>query len=229
MRGWITQFFTAASLAASAEAAPWTQAEGSWYGRALLARDTLNSADGWRADLYAEYGLTRNLTLTAKSEAVTYEGFEAFDRDTFRLSLRRQLLQRGNWTLGAEAAYLEGSTSTGFTRCDGRGTEIRTGLGYTGERKGRQFYAFGDAAFIRQQNGCDRWRAELGYGSDLTRHIFLTQQLWIEEGNLTARSVKTESQIGVHWGPADVSLGYREEIGGAFEETAVLIAVVMRR
>jgi len=47
--------------------------------------------------------------------------------------------------------------------------------------------------------------------------------------NISARSIKTESQIGVHLGRVDVSLGYREEIGGAFEETAVLIAVVMRR
>ena len=229
MRGQVTHFLTAASLAATAEAAPWTQADGSWYGRALVARDTLNSAEGWRADLYAEYGLTGNLTLTAKSEAVTYQGFDAFDRDTLRLSLRRQLLQRGNWTLGAEAAVLDGSTSTGFTSCDGFGAEMRTGLGYSGKRKGRAFYAFGDVALIRQEQGCERWRAEFGYGSDLTEHIFLTQQIWFEEGNISARSVKTESQIGVHWGPADVSLGYREEIGGAFEETAVLVAVVMRR
>jgi hypothetical protein len=41
--------------------------EGVWYGRALVAHDTLGDADGWRGDHYAEYGLTRDWTVTAKS------------------------------------------------------------------------------------------------------------------------------------------------------------------
>ncbi len=229
MRGLLAQLVTAAGLAATAEAAPWTREAGGWYGRALLAHDTLNEAEGWRRDVYGEYGLTGNLTVTAKAESVSYDDFAAFDRDTYRLTLRRQFLKSGNWTLGAEAGFIQESTEAGFLACDGSGYETRTGLGYSGERKGRRFYAFGDLAYIRQQNGCERWRAEFGYGSDLSERIFLTQQLWIEEGNLSADSVKTESQIGIHLGKADVSLGYREEIGGVFDERAVLIAVVMRR
>ena len=108
MRGLITQILTAASIAGAAEAAPWTQAEGDWYGRALIARDPLDGAEGWRADLYGEYGISDRWTLTAKSEAVTYSDFTEFDREALRLSVRRQLLKRGNWELGAEAAVLEG-------------------------------------------------------------------------------------------------------------------------
>lgn len=69
----------------------------------------------------------------------------------------------------------------------------------------------------------------MGLVQDMTKHIFIGQQLWYENGDRTGRSVKTETQLGVHLGRVDVSLGYRDEIGGAFEESAILIAVVARR
>ena len=72
MRGLFTQLFTAATLAGAGSAAPWVGDDGGWYGRALVAHDTLCDADGWRGDLYAEYGLTDAWTVTAKSESVTY-------------------------------------------------------------------------------------------------------------------------------------------------------------
>lgn len=229
MRGMITQLCWAVSLAGMAEAAPWTREEGGWYARALAARDTLNGAEGWRTDVYGEYGLTNRLTLTAKAESVAYDGFAAFDQDTYRLTLRRQLLTAGNWTLGAELGALHTSTELSFTTCAGSGGEARTGLGYSGERKGRKFYAFGDAAYIRQEDGCERRRIELGYGSDLTDRIFLTQQVWLEDGTRSADSIKTESQFGVHFRRFDLALGYRDEIGGQFDETAVLVTLTARR
>lgn len=230
MRGLITQIFTAASLAGAASAAPWVREDGGWYGRALVAQDSLGPAEGWRADGYAEYGLSSDWTVTAKAEAVTYSGYEEFDKEAYRLTLRRKLLTKGNWAIGAEAGPIYGSTATGFAVCDGFGIETRGGAGYSGARKsGRKFYAFADAIYIRQENGCERIRAEFGYGSDLTERVFLTQQLWVEDGNKSADSIKLENQIGVHFGPLDVSLGYREELGGQFDEHAVLIAVVARR
>ena len=230
MRGLFTQLFTAATLAGAASAAPWVRDDGGWYGRALVAHDTLGDANGWRGDLYAEYGLTDAWTVTAKSESVTYPDYEAFDRDAFRLTLRRKLFTHKNWTAGAEAGPIYGSTVTGLSGCKGFGFETRGGLGYSGVRKtGRKFYAFADAAYIRQEDGCERVRAEFGYGSDLTERVFLTQQLWVEEGNQSASSIKIENQLGVHFDKVDVSLGYREELGGQFDEHAVLIAVVARR
>jgi hypothetical protein len=41
--------------------------------------------------------------------------------------------------------------------------------------------------------------------------------------------IKIENQLGVHFYKVDVSPGYREELGGQFDEPAVLIAVVARR
>ncbi|MBI1254007.1 MAG: hypothetical protein GC196_06640 [Hyphomonas sp.] len=67
MRGLFAQLFKAATLASAASAAPWVRDEAGWYGRALLAHDTLGNANGWRSDLYAEYGLTKDWTVTGKS------------------------------------------------------------------------------------------------------------------------------------------------------------------
>lgn len=80
-----------------------------------------------------------------------------------------------------------------------------------------------------QEDGCERTRIETGYGQDLTERIFIGQQLWYEEGNQSACSVKTETQCGVHFQKFDLSFGYRQEIGGVFEESAVLVALVARR
>lgn len=136
----------------------------------------------------------------------------------------------GNWTAGVEAGPVYGSTVAGLSGCEGIGFEARSGLGYSGARKtDRKFYTFADAAYIRQDDGCERVRAEFGNGSDLTERVFLTRQLWIEQGKQSASSIKIENQIGMHFGNVDISLGYREELGGQFDEHAVLIAVVARR
>ncbi|MBK8198791.1 MAG: hypothetical protein IPK75_10495 [Acidobacteria bacterium] len=229
MRGLITQVFTAASIAGAANAAPWVRDDDGWYARALIAHDTLNGADGWRADLYGEYGLTDNWTLTAKTEAVAYPGASEFNREAYRLTLRRKLLVHDEWSVGVEAGPIYGGTTTGLNSCEGLGFETRGGLGYSGQLEGRAVYMFADAIYIQQEDGCARRRAEIGYGSDLTDHVFLTQQVWLESGDRSATSVKLENQIGLHLGAVDVSLGYREEIGGEFEETAILVALVARR
>lgn len=52
---------------------------------------------------------------------------------------------------------------------------------------------------------------------------------WLEYGSQSADSIKTETQIGYHFPAADVSIGYREEFGGEFDEQAVLLAVTVRR
>jgi hypothetical protein len=74
-------------------------------------------------------------------------------------------------------------------------------------KTGREFYAFADAAYIRQEDVCERVRAEFGYGRYLTERVFFTQQLWVEEGNQSASSIKIENQHGVHFDKVDVSLG----------------------
>lgn len=96
-------------------------------------------------------------------------------------------------------------------------------------RKSLGFYLFSDFAMISHQDGCVRHRAEFGYGADISDRNFVTQQIWLERSNDSADSNKFESQVGYHFGHADVSVGYREEFGGAYEENAYLIALTTRR
>lgn len=121
MRGPVTQIIAAAGLDGVVEAAPWVRDDGGRYARASIAHDTLDGAEGWRGDAYGVCGLSDTWTVTAKVESVTYPDFEAFDRDAYRLTLRRKLLDFGKWTLGAEVGPVYGTTATGFTGCNGFG------------------------------------------------------------------------------------------------------------
>lgn len=234
MRGLISFFLAGASVSGVAEAAPWVREDGGWYARALGAHDSLNGVDGWRLDLYGEYGVTDKVTLTLKNEAVIYPDAPAFDRDSWRLTARRTLGSYKGFTAGAELGAFHGTTlnassDTGLFFCDGSGFEARAGGGWSGTYRDRPLHAFADVAHLAQGDGCGRTRIEVGYGQDMTKHIFIGQQLWLEDGERSGRSVKTETQLGIHFGRVDLSLGYREEIGGTFEENAVLIAIVARR
>jgi hypothetical protein len=230
MRGLFAQLFTAATLASAASAAPWVRDQAGWHGCALVAHDTLGNANGWRGDLYAQCGLTKDWTVTAKSQSVTYPDYEVFDRDAFRLTLRPKLFTQMNCSAAAESGPIYGSTVAGLYGCEGFGFEARRGLDYSGTNKtGRKFYAFADAAYIREEDGCERVRAESGYGSDLSERVVLTQQLWFEVGNQSASLIKIDNQFGMHFHKVDVSVGEREELGGQFDEHAVFIAVAARR
>ncbi len=228
-RGLVTCLLTGASIAGAASAAPWVRDEDGWYARSLLSAETLDGAEGWRADTYGEYGLTSRMTLTAKAEAITFPSDTAFDRQAYRLTLRRRLMVHKGWAIGAEAGPIYGSTSTGLFACDGAGAEIRAGAGYSGVREGKPFHAFADLAVIAQEGGCRRTRAEFGYGADLGYNLFTGQQVWLEDGNQTADSLKTETQLGYHFRHFDAAIGYREELGGVFTERAVLVAITARR
>ena len=226
--GWLV--FGAVSAAGVAEAGPWAQAPGGIYARGIVSGERLDGEDGWRGDLYGEYGLPGRFTVTAKMESVRYDGGTA-DADAYRMSVRHQFWSNSKgWAIGAEAAAIHGSALAGVFGCEGWGGEARVSVGRSGTtKKGHDYYFFGDAAWLSQEGGCDRQRVELGYGTDIGSNVFTTQQLWLEHGTSSADSVKSETQVGYHFPLADVSLGYREEFGGEFDEQAILLAVTLRR
>ncbi len=226
--GWL--LLGAAGAAGTAEAGPWAQEPGSIYARGIVSTERLDGEDGRRGEIYGEYGLARNWSVTAKAEMVRYEGGGISDRDALRVSARRQLWSSDKgWALGAEAGLVYGSAVAGVFGCDGLGGEARMSVGRSGTVKGRNYFVFADVADIRHEDGCARQRAEFGYGSDIGPHLFTLQQVWLERGNQSADSIKFDSQIGYHFKSADLSLGYREESGGAYREHAVLVAVTLRR
>lgn len=223
-------FLGAASVCGVAEAGPWAQEPGGFYGRALVAREVLDGADAWRGDVYAERGLTKTLTIMAKAEAVRFDQTDAFDREAVRLAVRKQVFKKGGFAGAIEVGALHGATATGVTGCQSLGGEVRASLGYSGtSKKGRDWYAFGDVAAIEHEGGCRRQRVELGYGSDISAKLFIGQQVWLEQGDVSADSIKTETVLGYHADWADVSVGYRAEHGGQFDEQSYLISVTVRR
>jgi len=211
-----------------AHAGPWAQTQGGWYARAVYTKETLDGADGQRGDLYGEYGLFPEWTLTAKVETVAYDDTGAFDRDSYRASIRHQFWAHKGWAAGVEAGPVYGSTITSLIGCEALGFEGRVSAGYSGHRKEKPFYTFLDAAYIQHEDGCHRQRIEVGYGADIGANLFISQQLWVERGNQSASSDKYESQIGYHFPLFDLSVGYREEFGSDFDEEAILLALTVR-
>lgn len=213
----------------SAWAAPWTQDDGGIYARFAYTDEELDGVDAERADAYLEYGLTDKWTVTGKAEAVFYDQSSNFDRESYRLTLRRTLWKRKGWLAGIEGGAVYGATAAGIFGCDAAGGEARVSGGYSGQRKGRNFYAFADVAVLAYEDGCQRERVEIGYGSQVYGRVSASQQLWYEQGNQSATSLKYESLLTYAFDAFDLSGGYREEFGGEFDESAWVISVTVRR
>ncbi len=212
-----------------AYAGPWAQEPGGYYGRTLVAREVLDGGDAWRGDVYAERGLTETLTLMAKAEVVRFDQAGAQDQDAFRIAVRKQVFKKKGFAGAVEFGAVHGAVGTGARICESLGAEARASLGFSGTTtKGRQWYAFSDVAAIEHEGGCQRQRVELGYGADISAKLFIGQQVWLERGNFSADSIKTESSFGYHADWGDVSVGYRAEHGGQFEEQSYLIAITVR-
>ena len=215
--------------AGPASAGPWAQAPGGWYAEATVTEEELEGVQGNRVELYGEYGLAPGWSVTAKTEAVSYELNSQYDREFWRATLRRQLLSHKGWAVGVEAGLVHGNSLAGVFGCDEWGAEARLSGGLSGLRGGRDFHVFADAVVIQHEDGCVRQRAEFGYGVDIWKDFFISQQLWIEQGNRTADSSKYETRLGRHFKWADLAIGYREEFAGEFDEHALLLAVILRR
>jgi hypothetical protein len=212
----------------AAEAAPWPQAHEGYFTRVLVSAEALEDLQSVRADAYAEYGLSARWSLTGKAETVRFSEAAELDRTSYRATLRRGLVTHKGWQVGAEVGALYGSASAGLRGCAGWGAEARLSGGITGVRGHQDFYAFADLAAMSYTDSCTRLRAEFGYGAELPRDFFHTQQIWLEGGDGGARSNKVESQLGYHFKAVDVALGFRQSFASSFTEQAVLIAFVRR-
>ena len=114
----------------AAWAAPWTQDDGGIYLRGAYANETLNGVGADRADVYGEYGLTRNWTVTAKAEAVTYNGpDDILDSESYRLTTRRAVWRHEGWVAGAVSGALCGAAGAGGVWCESAGGEVGQGGG----------------------------------------------------------------------------------------------------
>lgn len=207
-----------------ASAAPWLQDKQQFYTRIEMANEVVNGLRGTRTDLYLEYGAARDWTVSLKASNLSYDGAEDFNTNGWRATVRRRLFSTGPFVASAEAGLVQGAAIGGRSGCDPLGFEARGGLGWSGTWKTRDIYAFGEVA-SRTYDNCRRQRLALGLGQQTAKQVWSVTQVWLEQGDSIAHSYKLQSELLWRTKIADVSIGYREEFGGAFEEESVFIAI----
>ena len=218
------------SWAEAAQAAPWGQSKHEIYARTAIAFEEIEGLSAYRYDVYSEYGLGGGWTATAKAEWVDFEDGDLFDAEGFRATLRRELHRRDHWVLALEGGVLRGAAFGGAPDgCDETGGEVRIGAGYSGGfETGRNWFTFAEFVAREYDSGCSRQRLELGYGDRIFGDLYAITHYWLERGSDNARSDKVEFSLNWRADVADISLGYREEFSGAFEESSLVLAIAKR-
>ncbi|MEL6726920.1 MAG: hypothetical protein AAFP81_05355 [Pseudomonadota bacterium] len=219
---WISVFMVLSR--SEAAAAPWIQEEDALYVRISVADEIVEGLRGTRSDVYAEYGITSRTTLSFKAERIRYGDASDFNSDGWRATVRRSLINIGAFTASAELGALQGAAIGGRNGCDTLGIELRSGLSWSGTWRNRQTFAFSEVA-TRNYKKCRRDRLELGFGQQATERLWNIIQVWLERGSPNAQSYKVQSEVLWRGEYADFSIGYRQEIGGVFQEESVFLAV----
>lgn len=210
-----------------AQASPWTQEEGAVYARIAWADETIEQSAAERADAYAEFGITDTWTVTAKVEHVDYAPNDSFDSTAWRATLRRHLFSYSGFVGSLEAGVLNGAAIGGRRGCDRLGGEARIGLGWSGALRGTDTFTFVEAA-TRQHEACYRNRLEFGLGQRATERFWVVTQIWSERGDQDAISDKSQTDLVWRGDDFDVTLSYREELSGAFDETGLVVSLSTR-
>jgi len=210
-----------------ASAAPWIQDENALYTRIALASEEVEGLQALRGDIYGEYGLSANWTMTGKIEAIAYRDASDFNAQGWRATVRRKLFQRGNLVGAIEFGALQGAAIGGANGCETLGAEIRGGMAWSGQWRKIDSFAFAEVAG-RLHNDCRRERYEFGFGQRATKNIWVISQAWIERGNRNAKSDKLQTELLWRGALLDTSIGYRQETGGRFKESSVFIALAKR-
>lgn len=207
-----------------AAAAPWVQEDGKLYTRISIADEVVEGLSGIRSDAYAEYGVRPDWTLTFKAERIEYGDAPDFNSDGWRATARRQIWRFGSFRIAGEVGALQGAAIGGRNGCDSLGLEARTGLAWSGVWRDREMFAFGEIAG-RYYDACQRERFDAGIGRQVSENIWNITQAWIERGSPNAQSYKIQSELLWRTELADFSFGYRQEVGGAFQEESIFLAV----
>ncbi len=212
----------------TAVAGPWGQDPGEIYSRFAVSVEDRGGLAALRADLYAEVGLSRAWTLTAKLDHVHYpQPPGRSDPAAWRLTLRRVLMQQGGFVVAMESGVLQEAALAGRPACQDPGAELRGGLGWSGQVHNRDLFVFGELAG-RAHAGCHRNRAEIGLGQRVAGQLWLISQVWLQRGAPDARSQKVQTELMRRYRWGDVAIGYQAEMAGEVPETAVLFSVARR-
>ena len=207
-----------------AGAAPWIQEEGALYTRAALVKETVEGLQGYRGDAYLEYGWSETWTLTLKGEAVRYTGVDGFDSQGWRTTARRLFYDSDRIKISGEAGLLQGSAIGGRNGCDRLGAEARMGVSWSSRPQRNPYFLYLEGAG-RFHGSCERQRLEAAYGYEAFPSIWTITQVWIERGATDAQSDKIQTELVWQTETFDLSFGLRQEIGNAFQEEGVFVAI----
>ena len=226
MRGW-SVILVSVGFGPATNAAPWVQEQGALYSRLAVSSEEVNGLSATRTDVYGEYGLSDHWTITVKGEAVRFDDASDFDNESLRITARRALFSVSGFVGALEGGYIEGGSLSNQNSCETAGAEARANLGWSGQGRGLTTFTFAELAG-RFHDDCQRERAEFGLGQELSNNIWLISQAWFERGSDKATSDKVQTELLWRAGDIDLSIGYREELGGQFEEQSVFLAAVRR-
>lgn len=222
---WIGWALASPVFAPVAAASPWVQPKGETYARLAYAREEVSGLDASRWDIYAKTGLSDAWSLTGKLETLRFDGEKDFDAEGYRLTLRRGFRRDKTVKVALEGGLVGGAAISGFAGCEGLGGELRVSVGGGWRRDTTDSFAFVDLVTRRHKDDCHRHRLEVGYGQTFNGKWQLISQFWLERGSDGARSDKSEISLTRKNRWADLTLAYRYEFSGLFQERSVVVAV----
>lgn len=229
MLRWVSIGLSATFVASPAIASPWSRGDSELYARLAISRHTVDGLDGIRWDSYSEYGLSDDWTVSLKYERLEFDRFGEFDRDGWRVTVRRGFTLPKGLVFALEGGALSGDAIGGAAGCETLGAEARVSIGQStrvgGDTVGQDIFWFAEGAVRAHEDGCQRERAEIGLGQRLYKDVWLVSQAWFDSGDSNASSSKYQFEYLWKADGFDISAGTLIEFGGEFDESAVFFAV----
>ena len=227
MRGAIV-FVCAGIACPTAAAGPWGQASGDSFARAALSREQIDGASAWRADVYGEYGVSKNWTLIGKAESVRFPDARDFDASEARLLIQRRIYERRNIVVASGVGAVYGAAIGGIDTCNSVGIESRASIGTSGTLATSDWYVSADLSARWHDDGCERRKLDFVFGIEQSESVTFSPQLYIEQSNRGADSAAVQLEWIRHFSVVDVTFAYKYESGEQFEQHASIIAVSKR-
>lgn len=207
-----------------ANAGAWTQPKGEGYRATMLARERGDFGESWRHESYLEYGLTPKYTISGKLETLWRMDKQFSDRTAGELSLRRQIHRTDTSVISVQLGALLGEALEGDV-CEGEGGEVRLSYGRNISLGTKAGYVVVEAAH-RRRGACDRNKVDLAFGVDLSEKWNFQAKAFAETGG--GDSLKLDAMISRKMRESYLGIGVREEVGGNFNETSLIMSVWKR-
>lgn len=211
----------AIALTPHASAGAWTDPPGKGKVISSVSSDRSEFGDGVSSSTLLEIGIAGGWGAALKYETQTRDSdFGPMSREASQLSLQKSFSFADRGVFAVRASALGGDAMEG-PLCSGVGAEVRLAVGVSQAIPTGQVYADIDAGFRTRGDGCERFVGQAVLGVDLGLGFRAMAKTYAEKGD-GALSIKAEAMLLFDAGDFDIGVGYREEVSGRFEESAVV-------